>query len=191
MASTWSICRGNRLPVFLQDRRHQRKWMEQFEMAMYVRTISVSEITQYFRFWLPCNLLIIKPHRSNIKPERATANQHNFQCTRLKRTPTAEPVKCCWGEGSHTNATSHRNYRGSAMDWDWLQPMLLGYCSDLYYMNCFTDWLYWLEIIVCWPNLPLCSTGQCVQWLLIITALDFKSVCKTGLGLIWMLNVSI
>lgn len=146
MASTWSICRGNRASSSSARQKipsasgwSSLKWPCMLE----------PQCQNYTGF---CSLITISHVRlfihtgQTLNPKEPLPTSTTSKCTRLKRTPTAEPVKCCWGEGSLTQPPFSLNYRcGNAVNWDGLRPMLLvGYWFDLYYMSCFTDWLYWL-----------------------------------------------
>lgn len=88
---------------FCKTEDTKRKWMEQFEMAMYVSTAPVSKLHSILLFDHRITNVQSSIHTGQTSnPKEPLPTSTTSKCTRLKRTPTAEPVKSCWGEGSHT-----------------------------------------------------------------------------------------
>lgn len=90
---------------FCKTEETKRKWMEQFDMAMWVwlHTPPIKrKATVYHILWIKLKHDLddlISKHsllftsRSNIKPERATANQHNFQMHTFEKNTNCRACK--------------------------------------------------------------------------------------------------
>lgn len=90
---------------FCKTEETKRKWMEQFDMAMWVwlHTPSIKRrATIYHILWvelkhdlddLISKYSLLFTSRSNIKPERATANQHNFQMHTFEKNTNCRACK--------------------------------------------------------------------------------------------------
>lgn len=149
--------------------------MEQFEMAMYVRT-AVSKLHRILLFHHRITCAIIYSHRSNIKPERATANQHNFQMHTFEKNTNCRACKMLlrWGLSHTTAILAELQRRRSEL------RRASTHVTRLLVWPLLHELLHWLAVFTrvksyCTDlNLPPCSADQCAQWILIISAPCFN-----------------
>lgn len=136
-ASTWSTCRGNR--VSSSSARRKTPSASGWSSSRWPCTLQLHYCrNQSILLMDPGHQVISNPCRSNIKPERATANQHNFQMHTFEKNTNCRACKMLlrWGP-PYTRAHAIRTKSPLARN------VLLGLWADLYYMSCFSDWLYW------------------------------------------------